>query len=79
MYSTIRQEYSWDQLLVTREVFLAILGYHNVFSKFLDCVRAFGVKENDDDEAWEGHHRFINEIPNVEEWFVFYGNSSADP
>ena len=57
---------------------LAILDYHNVFSKFFDCIHAFGARENDDDEAWEGHHRSINEVPSVDERFISYGMSCAD-
>ena len=49
-----------------------------MFSKFFDCIHAFGARENDDDEAWEGHHRFINDIPSANERFISYGMGCTD-
>ncbi|KAL9581395.1 MAG: hypothetical protein Q9212_003926 [Teloschistes hypoglaucus] len=38
----------------------AILGYHHVFTPFLDCVHSFGFKAKEDDYVWNGFHRFAH-------------------
>ncbi|KAK4224632.1 hypothetical protein QBC38DRAFT_458077 [Podospora fimiseda] len=55
--SVLRQNHSWDKLLITREILVKILRAQKVFLPFLDCVHSFGFRLDEDTEVWEGLHR----------------------
>jgi hypothetical protein len=49
--SVIRQEFSWGCLQITYETFQKIIVRHDIYSPFMDTVRAFGIKTHDDEKV----------------------------
>ena len=45
---------------MTLEALQALLGYHQVFAPFLDCLHSFGFKTSEDDNIWNGFRRSVS-------------------
>ncbi len=52
-----------------------LLGFHQVFAPFLDCVHSFGFRTSEDDGIWNGYRRSTQPVAEEQGSDTYYGKS----
>lgn len=77
-----QQGHSWGRFKFTKDICQRILGFHNVFLPFLDCIHAFGLKSGEDTRIWDGFYATNSATPElcyVLRYFENNGRGSGNP
>lgn len=64
--SIIRQENTWGRLLVTFEVFQAIISTHNVFAPYKTYLQAFGDRDTDEERSRSAYYWQKDQDSNID-------------
>lgn len=72
IFYIVQQEFSWGRFLITLDTFKGIFLHHDVFTPFLDFVRAFGCKTREDERVNDGFYKKVHQDPKVHREEICY-------
>lgn len=55
LHSIVRQYHTWSRLALTAAIFQRLYSQVNPAAAYIDCIRAFGYREDDDARVVNGY------------------------